>query len=313
VAASVASSLERIPGVGLPRRHQTRFLHAATWTLVLAFALALSLASYATTNGHPEFTPAAASIGLIPLVGGLIGLWRFAAAWEAGPSRSHAVLALFSLGLLSWSVAIILYLAARARGSALIEFPSFVDVPNYVSALAWSVGVWVLYEGAVDDFLTEIEHNTYFLTLIAAICFFVLTVAEGDDFGRLLWSGHDLAKHVTESLLPLASGVNGFMLLRATRGRLGKQLRRGRSALRALAFGLLLTAIAELLFVAGVSIGTKQPQHLLAYRNGGLADVLEVSSYFLLAFGVLHFPLDLPLFHPGEASTSNDAAKIVTD
>jgi hypothetical protein len=175
-----------------------------------------------------------------------------------------------------------------------------------LSALFWTIGVWVLYEGAVDDFLTEVEHNTYFLTLIAAICFFVLTVAEGDDFGKFLWSGRDLAKHVTEGLLPLADGVNGFLLLRATLGRIGKQLRSSRKALRALAFGLLLSAIAELLFVAGVSIGAKDPQHYLAYRNGGLADMLEVTAYFLLAFGVLHFPLALPLFHRGEAKAQGE-------
>jgi len=78
------------------------------------------------------------------------------------------------------------------------------------------------------------------LTLIALLCFFVLTVAEGNDYGKPLWSGGELAKRVTEALLPLAWGVNGFLLYRAGRGPLGKRLRGQRAALRAMALGLLL-------------------------------------------------------------------------
>ena len=129
----------------------------------------------------------------------------------------------------------------------------------------------------------------------------MLTVAEGNDYGKLLWSGDDLAKRVTEALLPLAWGVNGFLLFRAGRGQLGKRLRRARAALRAMAFGLLLAFVADLLFAASASLLVRDPGNILAYRNGGLADTLAMIGYLFLAFGVLHFPLDGPLVHPGDA------------
>jgi hypothetical protein len=61
-------------------------------------------------------------------------------------------------------------------------------------------------------------------------------------------------------------------------------------------------AAADLLFAAGVSIAARDPSNPLAYRNGGLADMLTLVSYFWLSFGLLHFPLDAPLFHRGDTS-----------
>jgi hypothetical protein len=287
--------------VGLPRRDQARFRQRATFTLILAATLGAALAVYAAANGYDEFTPVMIAIAVVPLLGGLFGLWRLLATWEAGPGRSHAVLAACSLALVSWAITLFVYLIERARGSELLEFPSIVDVPNYASALFWTIGVWLLYEGAVDDFLEEVKENSYFLTLIALLCFFVLTVAEGNDYGRLLWSGDDLAKRVTEALLPLAWGVNGFLLFRAGRGQLGKRLRVERTALRALPLGLSLAAVADLLFAVEASIIIRDPASPLAYRNGGPADSLAMVAYLFLAFGVLHFPLDAPLFDRDEA------------
>ena len=297
----MTQSPRRVRLASVPLRHETRFRHQARFILVLAAAVAAALAAYAVANGYAEFTPVMVAIAVVPLLGGLVGLWRLLAAWEAGPGRAHAVLASFSLGLVSWAVTLFVYLIERARGSDLLEFPSIVDVPNYASAVFWTVGVWLLYEGGVDDFLEEVKENSYFVTLIALLCFFVLTVAEGNDYGRLLWSGDDLAKRVTEALLPLAWGVNGFLLFRAGRGPLGKRLRGERMAVRALAVGLLLAFVADLLFAAGASLLTRDPANVLAYRNGGLADTLAMVAYLFLAFGVLHFPLQAPLFDPVDA------------
>ena len=301
MAEGVTRSPRGVPAAGLPRHDQARFRRRASLILVLALTLGAVAAAYATANSRLEFPPVIVAVGVIPLLGSVVGAMRLVAAWAAGPSRSHAILAAFSLGLLSWSIAVFAYLIARARGSALLEFPSFVDVPNYLSAVFWTIGVWLLYEGAVDDFLDEVHHNSYFLTLIAVGCFFVLTIAEGNDYGKLLWSGNDLAKHVTEGLLPLALGVNGFLLFRTARGKFGKRLQVDRKALRAIAFGLSLAAVSDLLVAAGSSIGARDPTSVLAYRNGGLADVLALVSYFWLAFGVLHFPLESPLFQQNRA------------
>ena len=135
----------------------------------------------------------------------------------------------------------------------------------------------------------------------------MLAVAEGNDYGKLLWSGDDLAKRVTEALLPLAWGVNAFLLFRAGRGLLGKQLRAERITVRALAFGLLLAFVADLLFAAGASLLTRDPANVLAYRNGGLADTLAMVGYLFLAFGVLHFPLDAPHVHAADAQLTADS------
>jgi hypothetical protein len=137
----VTQNVRRVRVVSVPRRHEVRFRHQAGVILVLAATLAVTLAVYATTNGYAEFTPVIVAIGVVPLLGGLIGPWRLVAAWEAGPGRQHAVVAAFSLGLLCWAITLFVYLIERARGSALLEFPSIVDNPNYASAVFWTVGV----------------------------------------------------------------------------------------------------------------------------------------------------------------------------
>lgn len=308
VAHRVAGSLRRTRVARWPHREQVRFRRQTLLTLVLTLILGAVLAAYATVSQRAVFMPVVVAFAMIALVGGVVGLWRLVAAWEAGPSRSHAVLAAFSLGLANWAVSTLVYLVGLARGAPLVEFPSLIDVPNYLSVLCWTIGVWLLYEDGVDDYLDEIKENSYFLTLIAVLVFFVLTVAEGNDYGALLWSGDQLAKHVTEGLLPLLTAINGFFLFRAARGQLGKRLRVERTALQALAFGLMLTAVADLLVAAGASIGARDPTSPFAYRNGGLADTLTLVAYFWLSFGLLHFPLDAPLFHPGEAQAGTDPA-----
>jgi hypothetical protein len=145
------------------------------------------------------------------------------------------VVAPFPLGLLSWAIGAGVYLIERARGAPLLEYPSLVDIPNYVSAICWVAGVWILYESAIDDFLDVIAYNAYFLTFIVIGAIFTLSVVYGRDFGELLWSGDALTGHVTEGVIPLIDLVVGFLLFRATRGRLGKRLRAGRGALQTIA------------------------------------------------------------------------------
>jgi hypothetical protein len=55
------------------------------------------------------------------------------------------------------------------------------------------------------------------------------------------------------------------------------------------------------LFAAGTCPLARDPANILAYRNGGPADLLAMVAYLFLAFGVLHFPLDTPLFDRDDA------------
>jgi hypothetical protein len=163
--------------------------------------VAFALATYATASGRGDFYPVSL-YALVPLLGGLVGLWRLVVVWEAGASRSHAVPAAFSLGLLCWAIGAGVYVIERASGAPLLEYPSFVDVPNYVSAICWAAGVWILYESAIDDFLDAVAQNAYFLTFIVIGVFFTLSVVYWRDFGELLWSGEALTGHVTEGVIP---------------------------------------------------------------------------------------------------------------
>jgi len=285
VAGSGASAATRI-AAGNSHGEERALRRRAYGALAVATALAFALAADATVNGRGDFYPVSI-YALVSLLGGLVGLGRLIAAW-AGPSRSHAVLAAVSLGLLCWAIGAGVYPIERARGAPLLEYPSLVDAPNYASAICWLAGVWILYESAVDAFLDVVAHNAYFLTLIVIGVFFTLTIVHGQDFGELLWSGDALAGHVTEGVIPLIYLVVGFLLFRATRGKAGNRIRAGRGGLQTIAAGLGLAGVAELAFSAGATIGPRDPTHPLAYRNGGAADWLAVSSYLLLALGLLN-------------------------
>ena len=236
------------------------------------------------------------------MAGGGVGARRLIASLKAGPGRYHAVLGAFSASLLCSAISAFIYVADRVRGGPLIEFPSLVDVPNYASGLFCAAGVWLLYEGAVDDFLEEVHHNSFFLSVLGLATILVLTSAHRQDFDTVLRSGSGLVAHATQALVPLGCGISGFLLFRATRGRLGRRIRAGRRALRLLAAGQGLAFAAELSFMAGMTILGNDPGHPLAYRTGHLADVVAATSYLVLSLGILAYPLGAPIFAPDDAA-----------
>jgi hypothetical protein len=53
----------------------------------------------------------------------------------------------------------------------------------------------------------------------------------------------------------------------------------------------------------------REPGHQPAYRNGGPVDLLAMVVYVLLAFSVLYFPLDGPLFEREEEAKPDSRAE----
>ena len=210
---------------------------------------------------------------------------------RAGPTPWRLA---FSLGLISWALTDIIYLIAEARGSALLEFPSIVDVPNYASAVFWTAGVWLLYEGVVDDFLDEVKEKLVF--------------PDADRPALFLRPDHRRGQRLRATPLVRARprqagdggraaanlGVNGFLLFRAARGRLGARLRPARPALQALALGLTLAAVSDLLFAVrriAPGAGSRPPPGLSQRGRGGSG-----GAGLLSAAGLR--PAAIPTRHP---------------
>ena len=283
------------------RPGRVRIRPGAAGVLSLAATIAAGLFAYGWVTGQKDFY-LVSLYAVVPLAGGAVGARRLVDSLKAGPGRYHAVLAVFSASLLCSAISAFIYVADRLRGGAPVEFPSLVDVPNYVSGIFCAAGVWLLYEGTVDDFLEEVLHNSFFLSIIALGTFLVLTAAHRQDFDTVLRSGSGIIGHATQALVPLGYGVNGFLLFRATRGGIGRRFRAGRRALRLLAAGQGLAFAAELSFMAGVTILGYDPGHPLAYRTGSLADVLAATSYLVLSLGILAYPLGAPIFARDDAA-----------
>ena len=159
--------------------------------------------------------------GLIPLVGGVMGL-RNAHAWGGFKSVMGRATTLLSLGLLSWSLGSLIWAYYNFFGAIEVPYPSWADVAYIVSWPLWAWGVIELSRATGAKFsLRKREGKLALLVIpvavIAASYYLLVVVARGGELiasnGGVLKAFFDLAYPTGDVvILSLALIVFGLSL-----------------------------------------------------------------------------------------------------
>jgi hypothetical protein len=266
--------------------------------LLGAGALVLVTLVAAVTRGRLE-SPWANLYQLTPLLGGTLGLARLAARPRAKPERATVVYLLFCLALLCWGGSGVW----RLTETGATPIPSLGDLGYYAGGLAWTIGAWVLYEGVTPDFLTEVEANSYLLSMLTLATVFVLSVAGGADLVASLKTGGNPLQLVALTF-PLLYGFNALMLVRLARRRQGATLLAGQVAIKLVAAGLGVVYLAQMALETTLLLAERTSGTLPPIRNAPLPASLYALAFFVLTLGVLRYPLVMPVVgaRPPEAA-----------
>jgi hypothetical protein len=201
--------------------------------------------------------------------------------------------------LLGWGGSGAWPLLAALRQAAPPAMPSLGDVGYYAGGLLWTSAVWVIAEGVVPDFLSEVEASSYLLSLLTLATLFVLSVAGGADLLEAIKTGGNPVQ-VAALTFPLLSGFNALMLFRLSRRRQGARLRTGQTAIKLLAAGLGLVYLAQMTLETMTILDARTRGTPAVVRPALLPAIGYALAFGLLVFGVARFPLTTPVVsdHP---------------
>jgi hypothetical protein len=227
---------------------------------------------------------------LLPLIGGLLALARLTPTHLRAPERTTLVYVLFCLALVAWGLSGLWNFVARLRHADATPFPSLGDLGYIAGGLLWLAAIWVLYEGVVADFLTEVEANSFLLSAMAVTTIFVLSMAGGSDLLEAIKAGGNTLQIVALAY-PLLYGFNVVMLLRLVHGKRATPIMHDRWPLFAIVFGLVFLYLAQMAWSTTVILNDRLSGGPPADRTGNAPQVLYILAYVALALGVVNYPL----------------------
>jgi hypothetical protein len=215
--------------------------------VLLAFGAVVVLLFLAAWVTGQSDVPAINLYLLTPLLGGALGLSRLSRGRLVAHERVTIVYLLMCVALLAWGTSGLRDAAEEITHGGIALAPAWGDLGFLASGLLWAAAIWVLYEGVVTDFLTQVEKNAFLLSGMTLTTAFVLSVAGGGDRIEAIKAGGNPVQ-IVGLVCPVLFGFNLVMLLRLVHGELGKQLMAGRQPLTIIVLGLLLLYVAELAF-----------------------------------------------------------------
>jgi hypothetical protein len=262
----------------------------ARWVILVFGAVVVLLFLAAWATGQSDL-PAINLYLLTPLLGGVLGLSRLSRASLVAHERTTIVYLLMCLALLAWGASGLRDAVEEIthRGIALV--PAWGDLGFLASGLLWAAAIWVLYEGVVTDFLSQVEKNAFLISGMTLATAFVLSVAGGGDLIEAIKAGGNPVQ-IVGLVCPVLFGFNVVMLLRLVHGELGSQRAAGRRALTIIVIGLLLLYVAELAFETTVTLSQRLTGAEPVYQNVQVPYFLYAVAFLVLSLGVVGYPLE---------------------
>jgi hypothetical protein len=179
---------------------------------------------------------------------------------------------------------------APYRSAGPPAFPSLGDLGYVGGGLLWSAAIWVLYEGVVTDFLSEVEAHAFLLSAMAVSTIFVLSVAGGSDLLEAIKVGGNTLQIVALAY-PLIYGFNVVMLLRLVHGERATTIAKARRPLLIIVIGLVFLYLAQMAWSMTVIMNDRLSGGPPADRTSDAPQVLFILAYVALALGVHSYPL----------------------
>lgn len=219
--------------------------------------------------------------GLIPLVGGAIGMVR-SKVWGGLRSTLGSAVFFVSLGLLFWGLGESVWAYYNFFKNVAAPYPSWADLGFAPSIFFWVIGVSFLSHasGAWLGLKRSWKAKTFATIAVAGLTvlsyFLLIRVARGNV---LVPPGETALKVVLDILYPLGdflAVILAFIVFTLSFKYLGGLYKR---AIGAVLLGLGVMYVADFVFSYTTTVGS--------YYNANWGDLLLSTGLFLLTFGVL--------------------------
>jgi hypothetical protein len=219
--------------------------------------------------------------GLVPLIGGLVGMFR-SRVWGGLKSQLGRAVFFISLGLVLWGVGECIWSYYNFFKNDPAPYPSWADLGFAPSIFFWIIGVYFLAHasGAWLRLKRSWHAKVYVLVAIAALTalsYYLLVKVARD--GTLVPPGETALKVVLDIAYPLGdflAAILAFIVLTLSFKYLGGIYK---YAIGAVLLGLFTMYIADFVFSYTTTTGT--------YYNADWGDLLLSTGLFMLTFGIL--------------------------
>ncbi len=249
------------------------------WALFMVWFLGL----YVTDTFSGKISFYINLYGIIPLIGGIYGLQL---AWRWGGFKSAVGKAIFflSLGLITYSIGLAIWLYYNIVLGVAVPYPSLADVVFILSWPLWTIGaVFLSFATGAILGLRNLRRKVFLLIIpivVAAFSYYFLVVL----------ARHGIVSSYTNAIttfFDLAYPIGDVVILTIVTLLFGLSYKylggRYKLAIYIIMVAFVVNYIADFMFAYTTTLGT--------YYNGSLSDALYVTALTLLAIGIAAFTL----------------------
>jgi hypothetical protein len=254
-----------------------------------------------STDGNLNFTYSFL-FGLVPLLGGLVGMAR-AKVWGGLHSALGRAVFFVSLGLVFWGVGESIWSYYNFFKDVAAPYPSWADLGFAPSIFFWVIGAGSLSRASGAWLQLKRSHYAKLYAVLAVVgltalsYWLLIRVARGNV---LVPAGETALKTILDIAYPLGdflAAIFAFIVFTLSFKYLGGVYR---SAIAALLLGLGTMYVGDFVFSYTTTVGT--------YYNADWGDLLLTTGLFLLTFGVLGLSTKPQAVAVAKAATSSPPA-----
>lgn len=273
-------------------RAQTGVTFNTTLILTLYFCSILFLFVPVWVLGCPQHSPKCFTgyfsdlYAVIPLAAGVSGLIRYALRRKLGNAKA---LFLFSLGLMSWGVANMLWGLAGMFGKQSflfphIEYPSYYNVGFIINSVCWFEGLRLIYSNGQRSKYMIFTLLVVSLVSLPGLLFLIVHL-----HNEQITKTSQLVQILLDIAYPFIDIINAVLLLFLISKINNKRTPSLFIAIVILFFGMASSFCADLLF----STQKVHPLGSWTYSEGHLPDFLFATTFLFLGIGLWLFPLEV--------------------
>lgn len=259
---------------------------AVCFCILLVYWLVLYLGSFKTSIWNDLYS---FSFGLIPLIGGGVGL-LIAQSWGLFKSTIGKAILFLSAGLFSWGIGSLIWSYYNFFIGILAPYPSLADIGYIPSYFLWTIRIINLPHAIGGKINFRRKYREMLLMLIPVFvltlsyCLFVIITKNNVVFAPL----QDSTKFFFDIAYPAADTI-----ILTTALVLGTSFRffggKYKLSIYSILIGFVFMYIGDFMFSYMTTTGK--------YYNGGITDLFFTIGMFFLTFGIFGFYLQKPNNH----------------
>jgi hypothetical protein len=226
---------------------------------------------------------------IISLAGAGVGLFRLRSMSREKDqdSANQRILAIFSLGLLLWSVGQMIWLLYNRIGQE-IPYPSWADAFYFTTIVCWFAAITLIYHSIRTNIFQEFSSISTIIVMFWGAVAYLIFSLRGDGFEP----ADGMLKLFLDLGYPILGAANaGLLWLIVINNHSWNKFKHPamRKSLLVLAIGVTLHFLADFSF----NVTTSLPKdHEYAYYNGNFTDFMYMTALWIISLGITWIPLN---------------------